>query len=720
MPNDAGKEIDYPATVFASLTERALRNLKHGDAFAVLDAHGDTGALADMPEGLFYRDTRYLSHFLLTLNGRRPLLLSSDNHEDKTALSVDLTNPAIDAGADSLPKDAIFLLRTKFLWQAVLYERLCLRNYDSEPRSFRIDFGFNADFKDLFEVRGLDRSRRGRVEAGATGDARSEFRYQGLDGLNRRVIIRFNPRPDIITFNSAGYAISLRPGEQQSIFVAAICEEEGEGNTAQPFFRAYRQTRRARRASTSAIATVESSNESFNEVVSRSASDLYMLITRSDLGPYPYAGIPWYSTIFGRDGIITAIMMLWMDPDVARGVLLTLARMQAAAVDPQSDAQPGKILHERRRGEMALLGEVPFRFYYGSVDATPLYVILAGLYYDRTGDADLIDAIWPNIESALGWIENYGDQDGDGFVEYHKESERGLDNQGWKDSRDAVFHADGALARGPIALCEVQGYVYAAKHAAARLARARGQTALARKLTGEAIRLRDRFNEAFWCEELGSYALALDGEKRQCRVYASNAGHALFCGIAPNHRARAVARLLMSAEGFSGWGIRTIRRGEARYNPMSYHNGSVWPHDNALIALGFARYGLKQEAVRVFEALFTAATYQDLRRLPELFCGFQRKPHRGPTAYPVACSPQAWASAAPFALLQACLGLDLRHEQHEIRFSSPVLPPFLDEILLRNLRIGDACVDLRVARYGQDAAVNVLRRRGDIRVVVAK
>jgi glycogen debranching enzyme len=502
--------------------------------------------------------------------------------------------------------------------------------------------------------------------------------------------------------------------------VAVACEEEGETPRERSFFRAYRDTRRARRAATADIATVASSNEVFNEVFSRSASDIYTLLTRTELGPYPYAGIPWYNTIFGRDGIITAMMMLWTDPSVARGVLRTLADLQAAELDPDADCEPGKILHERRHGEMALLGEVPFRRYYGSVDATPLYLQLAGLYYDRTGDLQTIDEIWPNLEAALEWIDRYGDRDGDGFVEYEKTCPEGLINQGWKDSHDSVFHADGTLAKGPIALCEVQGYVYAAKLAMARLCWTRGDAARAHRLGAEAHELRERFDKAFWSEELGTYALALDGEKRPCIVYASNAGHALFAGIASHERARAVAKVLMSPESFCGWGIRTVRRGEARFNPMSYHNGSVWPHDNAMIALGFARYGLKEEAGRLFEALFTAATHQELRRLPELFCGFQRKPHRGPTAYPVACSPQAWAAAAPFALVQACLGLELRHEENEIRFTSPILWGYVNELVLRNLRVGDSRADLRIARHGRDAAVNVLRRVGDVRIVVDK
>jgi glycogen debranching enzyme len=366
---------------------------------------------------------------------------------------------------------------------------------------------------------------------------------------------------------------------------------------------------------------------------------------------------------------------------------------------------------------MALLGEVPFRRYYGTVDATPLFVMLAGMYFDRTGDRATIEGIWPQIEAALRWCDEFGDRDGDGFIEYFRETENGLANQGWKDSQDSIFHADGSLATGPIALCEVQGYVYAAKRAAAKLADVLGQAETARRLTEQAATLKQRFDEAFWCEEIGTYALALDGAKRPCRVRSSNAGHALFTGIADETRAASIAAVLMSPEGFSGWGIRTIAQGEARYNPMSYHNGSVWPHDTALVALGLARYGFRREPARIFEAMFEAASYQDLRRLPELFCGFIRRSNRGPTAYPVACAPQAWAAAAPFGLIEACLGLELKCENGEVRFREPHFPAFLDQLVLRGLRLGESVLDLRLRREGEHVTFTTLGRAGTLRVV---
>jgi glycogen debranching enzyme len=399
-------------------------------------------------------------------------------------------------------------------------------------------------------------------------------------------------------------------------------------------------------------------------------------------------------------------------------VLRRLAAYQAKTTDPLADSQPGKILHEMRGGEMAALREVPFGLYYGSVDSTPLFVLLAGLYAERTGDTDTIVELWPAIEAALAWIDGPGDPDGDSFVEYERASEQGLANQGWKDSHDAIFHADGSLAQGAIALVEVQGYVYAAKCMAARCARRLGREAAADKLDAEASRLAEHFEAEFWCPELGTYALALDGAKKPCRVRTSNAGQVLFTGIATPDRAARVAKELLQPRFFSGWGIRTVARGEARFNPMSYHNGSVWPHDNALIALGLARYECKRSVETLFAGLFGAATYMDHRRLPELFCGFRYQHGKGPTLYPVACSPQAWASATPFTFLEASLGLEFDPFQGEIRLRNPRLPEFLDEVVLRDLRLSSSSVDLRVRRHGDTVSLDTPRISGNIRVSI--
>ncbi len=696
---------------------RARFTLKSGDTFLVTDSHGDIGASAGGPDGLFHCDTRYLSRLELTINELQPLPLGSNLRDDNALLAIDLTNPDIFCDQRIvMQKDTLHIVRTVFLWRGTAYQRLGLRNFGDRIADLHLVILFDNDFADLFEVRGLRRDRRGVATRKLLGTDQVQLSYQGLDGRPRRTRITFDPVPDKLAVNSASYHLRLGPGATHPLFLAVACDQPDE--RPMPFMRALLCARRELRAVTSGGTTVESSNDLFNEVLCRSAADLSMLMTDTPQGRYPYAGIPWYSTTFGRDGLITALQMLWWNPDVACGVLRRLAAYQAKANDAPSDAQPGKILHEMRAGEMAALREVPFGLYYGSVDSTPLFVLLAGAYVERTGDEATLAELWPAVEAALAWIDGPGDCDGDGFVEYFRATEQGLANQGWKDSYDAIFHADGRLAEGPIALAEVQGYVFAAKRLAARAARRLGKTALADRLDAEAKRLAERFEAAFWCPEIETYALALDGAKQPCRVRTSNAGQVLFAGIAQQDRAALVAQTLMESRFNSGWGIRTVARGEARYNPMSYHNGSIWPHDNSLIALGLARYGFTYAAEQLFKGLFRAATYMDSRRLPELFCGFQRQNGRGPTLYPVACSPQAWASATPFSLLEASLGLEFDPAKGEIRLRNPRLPAFLDEVTMRDLRLGPSSVDLRVRRHTDAVSLDILRTSGKIQVSI--
>ena len=695
---------------------RPRRSLKHDDTFIVLDSHGDIGASAGGPDGLFNADTRYLARLELVLDDVQPLLLGSNLRDDNSALTVDLTNPDVyRQGRIVLQKDMLHVVRTIFLWRGTAYQRIGLQNHGDRQASFDLTLLFDTDFADLFEVRGEQRPRRGIGSARLSGPSGILFEYRGLDGKPRNTALHFEPPPTRLAVNAATWHFDLAPQQVSSLFVAASCNKPADFAPA-PFFRGLLAHRREMRRSTVGVTSIETSNNIFNEVLCQSMADLNMLMTDTPQGRYPYAGIPWYSTTFGRDGIITALQMLWMDPRVARGVLRRLAFYQARSADALADAEPGKILHEMRGGEMAELREVPFAQYYGSVDATPLFVLLAGLYVERTGDDETLAELWPSIEAALAWIDGAGDPDRDGFVEYRRASEQGLANQGWKDSYDAIFHTDGRLAEGYIALAEVQGYVFAGKRLAARCAARLGKSDLARALEAEAERLADRFEQAFWCDDLGTYALALDGAKQPCRVRSSNAGQLLFSGIVRQDRARLVAADLMRPHFFTGWGIRTVAQGEARYNPMSYHNGSIWPHDNALIALGLARYGLKHSVECVFKGLFDAATYMDLRRLPELFCGFRREKERGPTLYPVACAPQAWASATPFTLLEASLGLEFDAGRGEIRLRNPRLPAFLDEVVLRDLRLGPSSVDLRVRRHGDEVSLEVLRTRGQIQV----
>jgi glycogen debranching enzyme len=709
----------YAISANASLQERRTRTLKHGDTFAVFDQRGDIGGEPGNSEGLYHRDTRILSEFQLLLEEARPLLLSSMTQDDNAVFSADLSNPdlLID-GRIALRREQIHLHRMKFVWEGTCYERLLVRNFSDSPLTVRLAFRFNADFADLFEVRGERRAARGTASASLAGDHGVLLSYRGLDAIERATRLNFDPPPKALSTGRAGYELSLKPRETRRIFVRYGVADANEDWTGRIFYRQMRAARHALRESSARAASVDSSNSVFNEIVRRSVSDLYMLITDTPQGSYPYAGTPWFSTPFGRDGIITALMTLWLDPAIAKGVLGFLAANQATTVEPERDAEPGKILHEMRHGEMANLREVPFGRYYGSVDSTPLFVLLLGEYFVRTGDLDTVRALWPNAEAALRWIDTYGDRDGDGFVEYYRQTKEGLANQGWKDSYDAVFHSDGRTAEGPIALCEVQAYVYGAKRHGALLAGALGHHAVAGTLQAQAVALRRQFEEKFWCEDLSVYAIALDGSKQPCRVISSNSGQVLLTGIASPERAQRVIEALLSPAVFSGWGIRTVAMTAARYNPMSYHNGSVWPHDNGLIAMGMARYGQKEAAAKVFGALFDAASYMDLRRLPELFCGFARRQHNAPTQYPVACSPQAWASATTLCLLQATLGLELFDGSREVAFYRPVLPEFIDHVHLRNLRLRGASVDVLLRRHGHDVAVTVTRRDGDVVVVV--
>jgi glycogen debranching enzyme len=699
---------------------RPRRTLKHDDTFAVFDSHGDMGASAGGPDGLFDHDTRYLSRLELLINGMQLLLLGSSVRDDNLSLTADLTNPDIfQDGHIVLQRDSLHFVRTAYLCNGAAHQRIAIFNHSAAPIAFTLALTFGADFADLFEVRGEKRARRGVLHEAVRSETEVAFVYTGLDGVERNTNIRFEPPPSQLLVSAATYRVRLEPGEVLRTFASVECFSSRLPERAS-FLKGLVAANRDRREASRGAASMHTSNEVLNEALRRSMADLRMLITATPEGFYPYAGIPWYSTTFGRDGLLVALQMLWCDPLIARGVLRRLAAYQATALDAVKDAEPGKILHEMRGGEMATLGEVPFGLYYGSVDATPLFVILVGEYVERTDDDATLRELWPAVEMALTWMDSFGDRDGDGFLEYGGSGEEGLThglrNQGWKDSFDAIFHADGQLAQGPVALCEVQGYAYAAKRSAARCARRLGRHEAATRLDQAADDLRIRFEAAFWCEELGLYAIALDGAKRACRVRTSNAGHLLWTGIASPDRARRVADAMTSADFFSGWGIRTVAQGEARYNPMSYHNGSVWPHDNSFIALGLSRYGFRQHVDKVFQAALDAASYMELRRLPELFCGFRRRPGAGPTLYPVACSPQAWASGALFLMIRAALGIEFDPAANAIRFRNPGLPASFEQIVLRQLRLNDAAVDIELMRSDSHVSMRVLRSVGAVQV----
>ena len=708
----------YAVSAASSLQERRYRTLKSGDTFGVFDHGGDIIAEPGSVDGLFFQDTRHLSQMDLTIGGLRPLLLSSTLGADSLMLTSDLSNASGSGMPDSLgDQGVIHVQRSLFLGDGTCHLRIAVRNFAFARHRVRLDLRFAADFADLFEVRGMTRAKRGATLPAVQTANGITLGYRGLDGMDRATTLSFSPAPAVLLPGRATFLLEMEPLGRAAIFLTISCRPgDAPADPRGAFLAAYVRAKRGLRARTARTATLRSNHENVQETLRRSASDLRMLVTEKPTGPYPYAGIPWFSTPFGRDGLVTALLTLMLDPELARGVLGYLAQEQATAFDPESEAEPGKILHEVRGGEMAALREVPFRRYYGSVDATPLFVMLAGAYLDRTGDLATIRTLWPNIAAALAWIDRR--IGAGGFLTYQRSSADGLANQGWKDSHDAISHAEGTLARGAIALCEVQGYAFAAYRVGADIAWRLGEPGAT--LFGEkAERLRVAFEAAFWCERLGTYALALDGEGRQCEVRSSNAGHLLMTGIASLDRARRVVSSLMDPTMFTGWGIRTLAANEARYNPMSYHNGSVWPHDNALIALGMAGIGMKQEAVRLLDAMCAAAGAMELHRLPELFCGFGRRPGQGPTSYPVACAPQAWATACIPGLLQACLGIWFDPSAPAVLFNRPALPAFLDRLHLDNLPLGGSRVSVLVRRTHDELSVSVVERTGaaDISVV---
>jgi glycogen debranching enzyme len=691
--------------------------LKYGKLFLVFDRHGDVQTSGLGEQGLYNDGTRHLSDFRLELWSERPLLLSSTVATNNFLFTADVANLDVSRYESiAIPRGTLHVVRSRFLWDESCFEKILLVNHGLDDLEVPIRLRFDADFADVFEVRGTHRERRGRRLDEEIGERSVVLGYEGLDGVVRKTAIQTDVRPVSASGRMMDFEVLVRPKERVTIELEICCEVGGPRKSM-----TYTEALSCASSKLAGLADgfpqITSQNSRFTDWMVRSLSDFQMMIAGNPERDYPYAGVPWFSTIFGRDGIISALQVLWLNPEIARGVLDFLAATQADRTDPVADSEPGKILHELRRSEMAVLGEVPFGKYYGSVDATPLFIMLAGAYFDRTGDRGFLEHLWPHIERALVWIDESGDVDGDGFVEYKRHSDKGLVQQGWKDSGDSVFHADGRIAEAPIALCEVQGYVYAAKLTAARLCRIIGDVNRSCDLELEAERLRTQFEDQFWCEELGMYALALDGRKRPCQVRTSNAGQCLYTEIASPERAKCVAAAMLSSDFFTGWGIRTVASKEVRYNPLSYHNGSVWPHDNSMIASGMAKYGYKKMAGQILLALLDVSSEVELHRLPELFCGTTRRSNEGPTLYPVACSPQAWAAAAPFMILEACLGIRVNAEHDRITFDRPFLPEGIPQLTIRNLRCGKCVVDLLLERRNDSVLVHRESKIGNMEIV---
>jgi len=693
-----------------------LQALKDADTFLVADAWGDLKGGAD---GLFHRDTRILSRFAFTVGMVRPSRLSSGVSRDNVFFTAHTTNrPLPPMGGRSAPAGVIHLERRRFIWDSRMFERVRMVNHGIEDVILPLAFDFAADFADIFQVRGTLRNKRGTVETPTPDGRRVTFAYKGLDDVLRTSCLAFSEPPARLGASRAEFLFSLPQGRALDLYIECgpdLCTTPDALRWRENAVAARLAMRRRRRRGASVRGP---RSPRFNAWLDQSRADVALLTTDLTTGPYPYAGTPWFSTPFGRDGIITAWQMLWLDPSLARGVLTYLAQRQATEIDAFKDAQPGKIMHETRGGEMSALGEVPFGLYYGGVDTTCLFVALAGAYARRTGDLDLIRALWPNLVAATEWMRDYGDSNGDGLIDYQRAAETGLSNQGWKDSDDSIFHADGRFPKGPVALLEVQGYAFAAWQAMAELGE-RLTDGRARAWQMRAEELRQRVEERFWLEDQKFYAIALDGDGNPCEAIGSNAGHLLFTGLPTVTRAEAVTHRLLGTEFRSGWGIRTLARGQARFNPMSYHNGSVWPHDTSLAVAGMARYGERDAVAMILGEIYAAASHFQMR-LPELFCGFEREPGEGPIAYPVACLPQAWAAGSVFLMLQSALGIEIDALSKTVTIDAATLPTGIERLTVSGLQVGEASVDLAFERLGDQVVVMPRNRVGELRIVTTR
>ncbi len=727
----------------------SVQVLKHGNLFMLTDQFGDIHS-DSRGLGLYHHDTRLLSCSVLRVGGERPVVLQGSTGANYRGV-IQLTNPTLDRNPNdkirpgrSLLGRKLGITRERLINGDALEERVHIVNFAEHDETVDIFIELADDAADIFEVRGFPRERGTHLPIVAS-PSQVAFRYDGLDGRRRRTHLAFSEagvvepvKPGDVPAlgGSVRYRWSweLAAGAEHELSWVVWASEVPTPATASPTVStaelrelfpeppriatdegaaAYHAWAR----STTAVAT---DHELFNLTIGRSVADLRLLVND---GPgegqrYVSAGVPWFTTLFGRDSIITALQTLAFRPQLAVETLEVLASLQATEVDDWRDAEPGKILHELRVGETAQAGELPHSPYYGSIDSTPLWLVLLGATYEWTGDRALVDRLWPNAVAALRWIDEWGDRDGDGFVEYERRSARGLLNQGWKDSGDAIRDRTGREAKAPIALAEVQGYVFDAKTRMAALARMRGEVELAERLVNDAEALRARFEEAFWVEDQRFYAMALDADKKQADAIGSNAGQCLWSGIVSPARARDIADRLLSPAMFSGWGIRTYAQGQPGFNPFGYHTGTVWPHDTSLAAAGLKRYGFQDEANRLVGQVFEAAQHFGEFRLPELFCGFDREKAPMPVPYPVACSPQAWSAGAAFMFLQTMLGLRGHAEANELELLRPNLPDWLGKVTVTNLRIGEASVDLLFHRWRGTTSAEVLRKVGDLSVTI--
>jgi glycogen debranching enzyme len=716
IPESMEQAVGYPAIEcrHESNVEGHLV-LTNDRLFLVLNERGDIAPAGNCGLGLFHDDTRILSHYELRVAGGEAGLLSSEALRMDSAL-VDLAVTDSQFGGDSWATENSIHIRRSMLLDDRLTERVTLTNHLTVPVDYWVELAVGADFADIFEVRGWHRPERGTFYAPQLTERWIRFGYRGRDGTLLQSEVLFAPPPDDVHAHGARWRFRLEPHRPFVVEWQVLPDPliTGVRRPAAGSIDQRRTRMRARYDRWSTECTRWSTDvEEFNSALAQATLDLRALFIAYDGQHVISAGIPWYSAAFGRDSIIASLQTLGVNPSITRDTLRFLARHQGTRNDPFTEEQPGKIMHELRRGEMARAGEIPHVPYYGTIDATPLWLILLHEAWRWMGDEELVRGLLPNAARALEWIDTYGDLDGDGLIEYAGTSPKGgLVNQGWKDSRDGVPLPDGTLPVPPIALVEVQGYVYDAKVRMASLYDVFGEPARAEALRQQAAALRETILQRFWLDHLGTFALALDGNKAPVPTVASNAGHLLWSRVPDPRQADRMASVLLAPEMFSGWGIRTLSAAEPVYNPMSYHDGSVWPHDNAIIALGLSLYGHTSAALPVLSALHDAAAGMRYDRLPELYCGFQRANGVRPVLYPVSCSPQAWAAGAFFMLLQAVTGLLPDAPAHKLHIREPILPPFIRELMVEGLRIGTSQVALQFTRRGNRTLANVLDVQG--------
>lgn len=697
---------------------RDVQVIKEDRTFLVSDPYGDVPADNTSALGLYHDDTRFLSRLEVTLNHLRPLLLHSSAEGDYVQI-VEVVYPVrrVRYGGRE-QKDNISLQRYRVL-SGSLYERLQVRNFGLETRRIRLSIEFAADFMDIFEVRGFERERGGQPQPARVERSQVALSYRGLDGELRSTTLRFSPTPQELDASHAAFDFELEPGEQAQVAVEITPQSGGAPAPRRSLRDVEDGLEREYTAWRKRCTRFRTDSEQLQAFLDRAVLDLRMLTSHAEDGTeFIDAGIPWFSAMFGRDSLITSYQALGVAPQLAWSTLRGLAARQGEEVNDWREEEPGKILHEVRVGELAGAGEIPHTPYYGSIDSTPLWLIVLAAAYRWTADLEAVKEVWPNALAALQWIDEYGDLDGDGYMEYRKRSPKGLDQQGWKDSWDGVPHPDGTPVEQPIALVEAQGYVYHAKSRMAVVARDLGEHDVGDRLEREAAQLKERFNRDFWMQEEGYYALALDGRKRPVRTITSNPGHCLWSGIVDEDKAERVARRLLSPALFSGWGIRTLASRQPAYDPIGYHTGSVWPHDNSIIVQGLKRYGFDKEAYQVLEQLSRAGTFFPYARFPELFCGFSAEEVPVPVQFPVACRPQAWASGAPLLMIRAYGGLSADAANGRLFIVRPRLPAWLDRVELRALRVGGARLDLVFNNHGGTTAVQVLRKEGELDVLI--